>query len=94
MNFKPLSNRIVVKPDQEMSITAGGIYLPDQAKEKPVAGTVVSVGAGKRLENGMIIPVQVNAGDHIIYNKWAGTEITIDGENLLIMLDSDVLGVL
>ena len=92
--FKPLQNRIVVKPDKAEAITAGGIILPDTSKEKPVAGVVISAGAGKRLENGMIFPVQVNVGDHIIYNKWAGTEITIDGENLLIMLDSDVLGIL
>ncbi len=94
MNFKPLLDRVVIKRVAEESRTAGGIIIPDTAKEKPSQGVVVAVGAGARDESGKIIPMTLKDGDKVLFGKWSGTEIKIDGEDLLIMKESDVLGVL
>ena len=94
MNFKPLLDRVVIKRVAEESRTAGGIIIPDTAKEKPSQGVVVAVGAGARDESGKIIPMTLKDGDKVLFGKWSGTEVKIDGEDLLIMKESDVLGVL
>ena len=89
--FKPIGDRVAVKPQPADEKTAGGLYVPDTAKEKPQQGTVVAVGDG-RIENGERIALQVKEGDAVLYGKYAGTEITLDGEDLLIMKESDLLG--
>lgn len=94
MNFKPLLDRVVIKRVAEESKTAGGIIIPDTAKEKPSQGIVVAVGAGSRDEAGKLIPMTLKNGDKVLFGKWSGTEIKIDGEDLLIMKESDVLGIL
>ena len=94
MKFRPLHDRVVVKRIEEEEKTAGGIILPDAAKEKPSEGEVVSVGAGARGEDGKLIALDVKAGDKVLFGKWSGTEIKIDGEELLIMKESDIMGVL
>ncbi|MCW9034027.1 MAG: co-chaperone GroES [Rhodospirillales bacterium] len=94
MTFRPLHDRVVVKRIEEEEKTAGGIILPDAAKEKPSEGEVVSVGAGARGEDGKLIALDVKAGDKVLFGKWSGTEIKIDGEDLLIMKESDIMGVL
>ena len=93
-NIKPLGQRVLVKRIEADTITAGGIVLPDSAKEKPAEGVVVSVGAGARDEDGKRVSMDVKAGDKILFGKWSGTEITLDGEELLIMKESDVLGII
>ena len=90
---KPLGDRVFVKVSESEEKTAGGILLPDTAKEKPMEGKVVSVGPGARDDNGRITPLDVKAGDTVLFGKWSGTEVKIDGEDLLIMKESDIMGV-
>ena len=93
MAFRPLGDRVLVKRVEEESKTKGGIIIPDTAKEKPQEGEVVAVGTGTRAENGTITPLDVKAGDKILFGKWSGTEVKVDGEDLLIMKESDILGI-
>ncbi|WP_077967822.1 co-chaperone GroES [Ensifer adhaerens] len=94
MSFRPLHDRILVRRVDSEEKTRGGIIIPDTAKEKPQEGEVVAVGAGARNEVGQVQPLDVKAGDRILFGKWSGTEIKIEGEDLLIMKESEVLGVL
>ena len=94
MSFRPLGVRVLVKRVEEESKTKGGIIIPDTAKEKPQEGEVVAVGPGARNEKGEQVALDVKAGDRILFGKWGGTEVKIDGEDLLILKESDVLGVL
>ena len=94
MKFRPLHDRVVVRRIDEEEKSAGGIIIPDTAKEKPSQGKIVAVGSGARNENGQITPLDVRVGDTILFGKWSGTEIKIDGEDLLIMKESDVMGIL
>jgi chaperonin GroES len=94
MQFRPLHDRVVVRRIEEDERTAGGIIIPDTAKEKPQQGEVISVGPGARDERGAVQPLDVKAGDRVLFGKWSGTEVKIDGEELLIMKESDILGVL
>jgi chaperonin GroES len=94
MQFRPLHDRVVVRRIEEDERTPGGIIIPDTAKEKPQQGEVVSVGPGARDEKGQVQPLDVKAGDRVLFGKWSGTEVKIDGEELLIMKESDILGVL
>ena len=93
MAFRPLGDRVLVKRVEEEQKTKGGIIIPDTAKEKPQEGEVVAVGPGARDDSGKIQPLDVKAGDRILFGKWSGTEVKIDGKDLLIMKESDVLGV-
>ena len=93
MNFRPLHDRVLVRRIEAEEKTAGGIIIPDSVKEKPSEGEVVSVGSGARAENGTITPMDLKAGDKILFGKWSGTEVKVDGEELLIMKESDVLGI-
>ena len=93
MNFRPLHDRVLVRRIEADEKTAGGIIIPDTAKEKPSQGEVIAVGPGSRDESGKLIPIDLKAGDRVLFGKWSGTEIKIDGEDLLIMKESDVLGV-
>jgi chaperonin GroES len=94
MHFRPLHDRVVVRRIDADEKTAGGIIIPDTAKEKPQEGEVVAVGPGGRNEKGELVPLELKAGDRILFGKWSGTEVKIDGEDLLIMKESDVLGVI
>ena len=94
MNFRPLHDRVVLRRIDEEEKSAGGIIIPDTAKEKPSQGKIVAVGSGARNENGEITPLDVRVGDTILFGKWSGTEIKIDGEDFLIMKESDVMGIL
>ncbi len=94
MNFKPLLDRVVIKRIAEENRTAGGLIIPDTAKEKPSQGVVVAVGDGGRDETGRLIPMTVKEGDKVLFSKWSGTEIKIGGEDLLIMKETDILGIL
>lgn len=94
MSFRPLHDRVLVRRVEAEEKTAGGIIIPDSAKEKPAEGIVVSVGTGARAENGTITPLDVKAGDRVLFGKWSGTEIKVAGEDLLIMKESDILGVI
>jgi len=94
MAFKPLHDRVLVRRVESDAKTAGGLIIPDTAKEKPQEGEVVAVGAGARDEDGDRIAMDVKAGDKILFGKWSGTEVTIDGEELLIMKESDIMGVI
>jgi len=93
-NFRPLHDRVVVRRITAEEKTAGGIIIPDTAKEKPQEGEVVSAGAGARNEAGAIVALDVKAGDRVLFGKWSGTEVKIDGEDLLIMKESDILGII
>ena len=93
MHFRPLHDRVVVRRIEAEEKTSGGIIIPDTAKEKPQEGEVVAVGPGARDDNGKLQPLDVKAGDRILFGKWSGTEVKIDGKDLLIMKESDVLGV-
>ncbi|HLH98850.1 MAG TPA: co-chaperone GroES [Xanthobacteraceae bacterium] len=93
MQFRPLQDRLVVRRIESQEKTTGGIIIPDTAKEKPQEGEVVAVGPGKRDENGKLVALELKAGDRVLFGKWSGTEVKIDGEDLLIMKESDVLGV-
>ena len=94
MHFRPLHDRVVVRRIEAEEKTSGGIIIPDTAKEKPQEGEVVAVGPGARAEGGTVIPLDVKAGDRILFGKWPGTEVRIDGQELLIMKESDILGVI
>ena len=94
MKFRPLHDRVVVRRVEQEAKSAGGIIIPDTAKEKPQEGEVVAVGPGGRDESGKLIPIDVKAGDRVLFGKWSGTEVKIDGEELLIMKESDVMGVI
>jgi len=94
MKFRPLHDRVVVEALDAEEKTAGGIIIPDTAQEKPQQGRVVAVGAGARGEDGKLVPLDVTEGDVVLYGKWSGTEVKIDGKTLLIMRESDVMGVL
>ena len=94
MKFRPLHDRVVVKRIEEDAKTAGGIFIPDTAKEKPMQGEIIAVGPGIRDEKGKVQPLDVKAGDRVLFGKWSGTEVKIDGEELLIMKESDVMGVI
>jgi chaperonin GroES len=94
MKFRPLHDRIVIRRLEGEEKTKGGIIIPDTAKEKPQEGEVVAVGPGARDESGKLVPIDVKAGDRVLFGKWSGTEVKIDGEELLIMKESDVMGVL
>ncbi len=94
MNLRPMQDRIIVKRVEEETKTAGGILIPDTAKEKPQQGEVVAVGKGKVTEDGKVIPLDVKAGDRVLFGKYAGTEIKLDGVDYLIMREDDILGVL
>ena len=93
MKFRPLHDRVVVRRIESEDRTAGGIIIPDTAKEKPQEGEIIAVGPGARDEAGKLVPLDVKAGDRILFGKWSGTEVKIDGEELLIMKESDVMGV-
>ena len=93
MAFRPLGDRVLVKRVEEEEKTKGGIIIPDTAKEKPQEGEVIAVGPGARDENGALVPLDVKAGDLILFGKWSGTEVKIDGEDLLIMKEDDIMGV-
>jgi chaperonin GroES len=94
MHLRPLHDRVVVRRIEADEKTAGGIIIPDTAKEKPMEGEVVAVGPGARNEQGQLVPMDLKAGARILFGKWSGTEVKIDGEELLIMKESDVMGVL
>jgi len=94
MKFRPLHDRIVVKRLDAEEKTAGGIIIPDTAKEKPMEGEVIAVGPGSRNEQGAIVALDVQAGDRVLFGKWSGTEVKIDGQDLLIMKESDVMGII
>ncbi len=94
MKFRPLHDRVVVRRIESEEKTAGGIIIPDTAKEKPQEGEVVAVGPGARKDSGELIAIDVKAGDRVLFGKWSGTEVKIDGEDLLIMKESDIMGVL
>ena len=94
MKFRPLGDRVLVKRVEEETKTKGGIIIPDTVKEKPQEGEVIAVGSGARDDSGKIVPLDVKVGDRILFGKWSGTEVKIEGEDLLIMKESDVLGVL
>ncbi len=94
MKFKPLHDRVLVRRLEEDEKTVGGIIIPDTAKEKPMEGDVLSVGQGGRDEQGKLVPLDVKPGDRIVFGKWSGNEIKIDGEELIIMRESDIMGVI
>ncbi|MBM3558962.1 MAG: co-chaperone GroES [Alphaproteobacteria bacterium] len=94
MAFRPLHDRVVIRRVQSDTKTAGGIIIPDTAQEKPQEGEVVSVGPGARAEDGKLIAMDLTAGDRVLFGKWSGTEVKIDGEELLIMKESDIMGVI
>ena len=94
MKFRPLHDRVVVRRVESEEKTAGGIIIPDTAKEKPSQGEIVAVGPGGRDESGKLIPIDLKVGDTVLFGKWSGTEVKIDGKELLIMKESDIMGVL
>ena len=94
MNFRPLHDRVLVRRVEAEEKTLGGIIIPDTAKEKPQEGEVVAAGAGAKNDKGEVAPLDVKAGDRILFGKWSGTEVKVDGEDLLIMKESDILGII
>ena len=94
MAFRPLHDRVLVRRIEEDTKTAGGIIIPDTAKEKPSEGEIVAVGSGAKAEDGSVTPLDVKAGDRVLFGKWSGTEVTVDGEELIIMKESDILGII
>ena len=94
MKFRPLHDRVVVKRIDAEEKTAGGIIIPDTAKEKPSQGEIIAVGSGARDESGKLVPLDVKAGDRILFGKWSGTEVKLNGEDLLIMKESDIMGII
>ena len=94
LKFRPLHDRVVVKRIEAEEKSAGGIIIPDTAKEKPMQGEIVAVGPGGRDENGKLVPIDVGAGDKVLFGKWSGTEVKLDGDELLIMKESDIMGVI
>jgi chaperonin GroES len=93
MKFRPLHDRVVVKRIDAEEKTAGGIIIPDTAKEKPMQGQIIAVGSGARGEDGKVVALDVKVGDRVLFGKWSGTEVKIDGDDLLIMKESDIIGV-
>jgi len=93
MRFRPLHDRVVVKRVEQDQKTAGGIIIPDTVKEKPMEGEILAVGPGARDENGKVVPLDVKVGDRVLFGKWSGTEVKLDGQELLIMKESDIMGV-
>ncbi len=93
MNFRPLHDRVLVRRVEAEEKTAGGIIIPDTAKEKPQEGEIVAVGPGARDESGKVVALDVKAGDRVLFGKWSGTEVRIDGQDLLIMKESDIMGI-
>lgn len=94
MSLRPLHDRVLVRRIDEDERTSGGIIIPDTAKEKPMQGEVLAVGAGARNEKGEVVPMDVKVGDRVLFGKWSGTEVTLDGEELVIMKESDIMGVI
>jgi chaperonin GroES len=94
MKFRPLHDRLVIRRITPEEKSAGGIIIPDTVKEKPMEGEVIAAGAGARNEQGVLVPLEVKAGDRVLFGKWSGTEVKLDGEELLIMKESDLLGVI
>ena len=94
MKFRPLHDRVLVKRVESEQKTAGGIILPDTAQEKPMEGEVVAVGAGAKSDDGKVSPLDVKAGDRVLFGKWSGTEVKVDGQELLIMKESDIMGII
>ena len=94
MQLKPLADRVVVKPTEAAEMTKGGIIIPDTAKEKPMEGEIMEVGTGRKTDEGKILPMEVNKGDRILYGKYSGTEVEVDGEELLIMRESDIFAII
>ncbi len=94
MSFRPLHDRVVIRRIEESNKTKGGIIIPDTAKEKPQEGEIVAVGSGSRDESGKLIPLDVKKGDRVLFGKWSGTEVKINGEDLLIAKESDILGII
>jgi chaperonin GroES len=94
MKFRPLHDRVVVRPVKAEEKTAGGIIIPDTATEKPMEGEIIAAGPGARNEQGAIVALDVKAGDRVLFGKWSGTEVKIDGEELLIMKESDIMGII
>jgi chaperonin GroES len=94
MSFRPLHDRVLIRRVEEENKSAGGIIIPDTAKEKPMEGEVVAVGEGARNEKGVLQPLDVKAGDRVLFGKWSGTEVKIDGEDMMIMKESDILGII
>ena len=94
MNLRPLSDRVVVKRKEEEKTTAGGIFIPDSAKEKPAKGEILAIGEGKRADNGSIVPMSVKVGDKVLFGKYAGQEVKVDGEDVLVMREDDIIAIL
>ncbi len=94
MKIKPLSDRVIIKPSPSEEKTKGGIILPDTAKEKPVVGEVVAVGPGRKNEDGALVPMEIKVGDKVLYGKYSGTEVTLDGQEYLIMRESDIFAII
>ena len=94
MSFRPLHDRVLLKPVEQDAKTKGGIIIPDTAKEKPVQGKVIAVGPGARDEDGKLRPLDVKVGDIVLYGKWSGTEVVVDGEDVLIVKESDIMGII
>ncbi len=94
MSFRPLHDRVLVRRVEQEEKTAGGIIIPDTAQEKPMEGVIIAAGNGHKSEDGTVVPLDVKAGDHVLFGKWSGTEVKIDGEDLIIMKESDILGVI
>ena len=94
MKFKPLHDRVLVKRVKQDTKSAGGIIIPDTVQEKPMEGKVIAVGSGAKSEEGKVTPLDVKAGDKILFGKWSGTEVTIDGDELIIMKESDIMGII
>ncbi len=94
MKFRPLHDRVLVEPMTAEDKTKGGIIIPDTAKEKPMEGKIVAVGKGARGEDGKIVPLDVKVGNRVLYSKWSGTEVKVDGDELLIMKESDIMGII
>ncbi|HBC16549.1 MAG TPA: co-chaperone GroES [Erythrobacter sp.] len=94
MAFRPLHDRVLVRRIEAEEKTAGGIIIPDSAKEKPSEGEIVAVGSGTKAEDGTVTPLDVKAGDRVLFGKWSGTEVKLDGEDLLIMKESDIMGII
>jgi chaperonin GroES len=94
MKFRPLHDRVVVRRVEEETKTKGGIIIPDTAQEKPMQGEILAVGPGARDESGKLNPLDVKVGDHVLFGKWSGTEVKLDGQDLLIMKESDIMGVM
>ena len=94
MKFRPLHDRVLVRRLEEEEKTSGGVIIPDTAKEKPMEGEIIAVGSGARSEDGKITPLDVKQGDKILFGKWSGTEVKLDGEELLIMKETDIMGIL